>query len=480
MKDKQSSSGRNIHYLWVRGKFWEIFGFASGDFTALELARQYSALTKAYRDKPEDMRIIDGAFATLNAPLTRQFYEGCRMVMQRIQREIGDAGFISAEDRIWSDLWGWVSPRWQAPPEELISALKTKHSQPIRSTIHPTETWADERLKPAGIDSVMAAEAFAREVKCQRCGKFDHTLRVVAFPYVISIVVASFKRFDKPGILCHHCRCVKSAKWAIVSLLFGWWSIWGFFWNIAALVDNFRGGKMPRENNEPLVARLAWALMVLGRVAEAKAALRDFFGYGASEETLHLKQELDRNYPEISPATSGGFRLGYLSVVFAIMGIYVIAGIALFGGSSDTATTKPPPIQPRPATPSQTTPATTPRTTPATTPQPTPVTPPKRTPLIPPDKSFVKWDDSSGWTTKSTMTITGSVKNTHHEWSMTSVRIEVEMLDKYSKVIQRVTVNVSPSTIPPGGTGKYYQVITVDPASESGEKVIYWAWSPPR
>lgn len=441
MKDKQSSSDQNIHDLWARGKFWEIFGFNSDDFTALELAKKYSALRKVYKDSPEEAEIIENAFAVLNAPLTRQFYVGCRTVMQRIRERIGASSFEEGEKQIWRDLWGWVSKRWQVPTDEVVGALESRYAHGAVAEV--TGTGLDEESLGTGdIDSVMAAEAFAREIRCQGCGRFDHTLRAVAFPYVISIVVASFKRFDESGIFCHRCRCAKSIKWAIVSLLFGWWSIWGFFWNIGALIDNFRGGKMPRENNEPLVARLAWAHMALGRIAEAKALLRDLLRYGASEETLHLKQEMDRKYPRVSPAKSGGFRLGFVMIVVAMLAMYGFAGNALFGDSSETSTTQPPPIQP--------------------------------------DDSFVKWDDSSGWTTQSTITITGSVKNTHQEWSITSVRIEVEMLDKYSKVIQRVTVTVSPSTIPPGGTGKYYQVITAAPACESGNTVIHWVWTPPR
>jgi len=344
-KDRQVAPDRNIRKLWARGKFWEIFGFSSGDFTTLELAKQYSALTRTYHESTEDKRIIDDAFATLNAPLTRQFYEGCRMVMQRIRHEIGDAQFRAAEDRIWLDLWNWVSERWQEPPDEIINAIKTKYSHPRSSkqgATEQTQTWSDQGLKPADLDSVMAAEAFTKEIKCQSCGKFDHTLRVVAFPYVVSILIASFRRAGEAGIFCHSCRCSKSLKWAIVSLLFGWWSIWGFFWNIGALIDNFRGGKMPRENNEPLIAKLVWVNMVLGKIAEAKAALKELFKYSSSEDTLRLQQELDEKYPTVPPAKAEKFRLGYLTVVFAILGVYVIAGIAMFGGTSTPSTYTPP------------------------------------------------------------------------------------------------------------------------------------------
>lgn len=443
MKDRQGMPDGNISDLWARGKFWEIFGFSSGDFTTLELAKQYSALTKAYHDNPEVRRIIDETFAILNAPLTRQFYEGCRMLMQRIRSEIGSAIFGDVEHRIWLDLWNWVSERWQEPPKELINAIKNKYRHPGGTgAIEQPQTWSDEGLKPADFDSIMAAEAFAKETKCQSCGKFDHTLRMVAFPYVVSIVIASFRRASEAGIFCHRCRCVKSIKWAIVSLLFGWWSIWGFFWNIAALVANYRGGKILHEYSDPFVIRLAWAQMVLGKIAEAKAALAELLKHGLNEEASHLKRELDARYPEVSAAKTGKFRLGYLTVVFAVLGVYVIAGMAMFGGTPPSSSSE-------------------------------------GTPLAPPSDSYVQWDDSSSWTTVSTITVTGNVRNTHDSWSVTSVKIEIEILDKDDKVIQRSTVTVSPRTIPPGGTGQYYQVITAPSAAEDGSVAISWIWTPP-
>ena len=39
------------------------------------------------------MQILEDAFAILNAPLTRQFYQSCRMVTGRIWHEIGDTNF---------------------------------------------------------------------------------------------------------------------------------------------------------------------------------------------------------------------------------------------------------------------------------------------------------------------------------------------------------------------------------------------------
>jgi len=335
-EDRQDIPDRNIRDLWERGRFWEIFGFSSGDFTTLELAKQYSALMKAYQDDPEVRQIIDETFAVLNAPLTRQFYEGCRALMQRIRRERGGTISRDIEHGIWRSLWNWVSERWQEPPEELVNLIKNKYRLPDGTdVIEMPQTWSDEGLKPADLDSILdstkAAEAFAKETRCQSCGKFDHTLRMVTFPYIISIIIVAFKRFSEAGVFCHQCRCAKSLKWGIISLLFGWWSIWGFFWNISALVDNYRGGKILSEYNDPFVAQLAWAHMILGKIAEAKACLAKPLKCEFNEEASQLKRELDARYPQVSPAKIGKFRLGYLTIVFGVLGVYAIGGMALFG-----------------------------------------------------------------------------------------------------------------------------------------------------
>jgi len=162
--------------------------------------------------------------------------------------------------------------------------------------------------EPEGTDPVTYAESFARQVRCQRCGRFDHTLRIVAFPWVISVIVISNKTYES-GIFCNHCRSLNSRIYAAGSLLFGWWGVpWGPIWTIGALIANFRGGKMPEEENRDLLSQLAWTNAVLGRIGEAKAAIRDSLQFGVSEPTQRFKEELDRTYPTVQPTVAAGFR----------------------------------------------------------------------------------------------------------------------------------------------------------------------------
>lgn len=211
---------------------------------------------------------------------------------------------------------------------------------------------------------------------------------------------------------------------------------------------------MPRENNEPLLAKMVSVLMASGKIAEAKAALKALLKYNPSEDNILLKQALDTKFPTISPVTVGQFRLGYLTAIFTIMAALSFTGLYIFG-----------------VIPGQSTSSTTPMTQPQ-------ITTPKYTPLITPSDSTVKWDDSTEWTSTSTITASGTITNTDSKWYMTDVRIDVEMQDSKGTLIQKVSVLVVPSTISPGGIATYYKPVTAPAACKYGKTHIYWKWSP--
>jgi len=327
---------------------------------------------------------------------------------------------------------------------------------PARRAAYDLELGVKGATEHEAVDSVAYAESFVREVKCQGCGRFDHTLRVVAFPYVFSILIMSFKRYEA-GIFCDHCRARKSTKWAIISLLFGLWGFpFGIYWTIESLIINSRKGKKPKEENQQLLQQLAWVNATLGRIDEAKASLRDLLKYGFNEEAKRFQDELNRRYPTVPPARVAGFRYGFTMAVIAILLMYGFIGNAIFGGTSgSTGGVKSP-------------------SPPSTT-----ATSYESDTSVPPADSFVKWQNDSGWISETTIKISGEVTNTHSDWSITNVEVRVELLDKYNKIIQQVSVPVSPSTISPNGSGTYYQLITAPSSCESGNTVLKWIWLPP-
>ena len=107
-------------------------------------------------------------------------------------------------------------------------------------------------------------------VACQRCGKVDPSLRLAVFPWVVSIVIMSYKR-AAVGIFCSGCRSSEKWKYLGVSALLGWWGIpWGIFWTLEALANDAAGGKLPEEQNAGLLAVLGQELLESGDVIGAR------------------------------------------------------------------------------------------------------------------------------------------------------------------------------------------------------------------
>src|SRR3989442_5507745 len=107
---------------------------------------------------------------------------------------------------------------------------------------------------------------------CQRCGKVDPSLRLTVFPWVVSIVIMSFKR-AQVGIFCSACRSSERWKYFAISALFGWWGIpWGLFWTLEALANNVGGGKTPEEQNAALLAGLGQQFLENGDSCAAREA----------------------------------------------------------------------------------------------------------------------------------------------------------------------------------------------------------------
>jgi tetratricopeptide (TPR) repeat protein len=107
---------------------------------------------------------------------------------------------------------------------------------------------------------------------CKKCGRTDSTLRVSATWRVYSFINYS-RKSPTVKILCGRCRVKESLAANAVTVFFGWWSIWGFFWTLEALYKNACGGEQPKENNAALLNVLGYQLYQSGRPQEAYEAL---------------------------------------------------------------------------------------------------------------------------------------------------------------------------------------------------------------
>ncbi len=117
---------------------------------------------------------------------------------------------------------------------------------------------------------------------CEICGRQDETLRLVALPYVVSLVVVTFRR-TWTGLWCWRHRNERRALAGLITALAGWVGIpWGFVYTPMALINLAKGGDQPLEENVQLLQQLAEDSLNTG---DPHAAIRIL------EEALKLKED---------------------------------------------------------------------------------------------------------------------------------------------------------------------------------------------
>ncbi len=132
---------------------------------------------------------------------------------------------------------------------------------------------------------------------CEICGRQDETLRFVVLPYVVSLLVVTFRR-AWTGLWCSRHRNERRVLASLITALTGWVGIpRGFVYTPMALISLAKGGIQPIEENAQLLQRLAQDTLNTG---DPLAAIRIL------EEALKLKedagirqqlQELYNRYP---------------------------------------------------------------------------------------------------------------------------------------------------------------------------------------
>ena len=119
---------------------------------------------------------------------------------------------------------------------------------------------------------------------CEICGRQDETLRLVVFPYVISLVVVTFRR-TWSGLWCWRHRNERRLLAGLITALAGWIGIpWGFVYTPMALITLAKGGDQPAEENVRLLQQLAEDSRKTG---DPHVAIR------VLEEALKLKEDAD-------------------------------------------------------------------------------------------------------------------------------------------------------------------------------------------
>ena len=100
---------------------------------------------------------------------------------------------------------------------------------------------------------------------CMVCGRQDETLRIVALPYVISLVVVTFRRAFV-GLWCWRHRNLMRIAAGAISAMFGWRGIpYGFIYTPVSLYKLAQGGDQPAEENQAMLIDLSVVVVLLLR-----------------------------------------------------------------------------------------------------------------------------------------------------------------------------------------------------------------------
>jgi len=98
--------------------------------------------------------------------------------------------------------------------------------------------------------------------------------------------------------------------------------------------------------------------------------------------------------------------------------------------------------------------------------------------LTPPSDSFIVSEGDLVWEDeiKSILSASGTITNTHSEWSIKNVKIEVYAIDEEDNVMETYEVLVIPSTISPGGKGVFSQRLQLPYSCVAADSAIVWEW----
>jgi len=154
---------------------------------------------------------------------------------------------------------------------------------------------------------------------CQKCGRQDETLRVVAFPFVFSVVVITFRR-NFAGLWCKTHRIQNPMAAGLISSIFGWIGIpSGLFFTPIVLFQLAKGGVQPADTNIQLLAALAEDKLRKGDTAAAVRCLEECLKF---QEIPEIKKRLNEIRPRYGVEPEP---IGCLRIISAFIGSLIIS-----------------------------------------------------------------------------------------------------------------------------------------------------------
>lgn len=159
-------------------------------------------------------------------------------------------------------------------------------------------------------------------VACERCSASDASLRMAIFPYVVSVVILTFRR-AWGGVYCSRCSARKMSEAKLLSLILGWWGFpFGIFYTLGVLFKPFRGDT-PAEINGPYLRALGAYFLQVGRLDDAEQALKASLEFQHDPEVASVYQEIFHKSPgpktQDSRARSSGWIAAFVGAILLIV-----------------------------------------------------------------------------------------------------------------------------------------------------------------
>jgi len=160
-------------------------------------------------------------------------------------------------------------------------------------------------------------------ISCQSCGGTDATLRLVAFPYVFSIILFTFQRAWS-GLYCKKCREKEMFKAKLVSTFFGWWGLpWGPIYALGALFRSSEGA-VPKDENAAYLRQLCLFFLDQGNTLQAKRALSASLRYEYLPEVdIFYRGVFGESPDSVDPVEKKG-SYGWMQIL-VVIGLFLLA-----------------------------------------------------------------------------------------------------------------------------------------------------------
>jgi hypothetical protein len=163
---------------------------------------------------------------------------------------------------------------------------------------------------------------------CQKCGRQDETLRLVVFPFVVSIVLITFRRSFR-GLWCKTHQRQQQLIAGLISSLFGWIGIpFGVIYTPISVLQLAKGGIQPADANTKILSTLAEDKINKGDMVGATCCLEECLKFRDDAEIKKRLNQIRSMYgAEAEPI--GCIRLVTMLVRALFFGILIGTGIGI-------------------------------------------------------------------------------------------------------------------------------------------------------